>query len=69
MMGASLKGLEDKIGQEIALSPWLEMTQERIDQFAECTEDRQWIHVGSARAVKSPLSSPRISFAFTSPPS
>ena len=37
----SLRDLRDKIGQEVAISPWLEITQERIDRFAEATEDRQ----------------------------
>ncbi len=57
MAGLSLKRLEDQVGQEIGLSYWLEMTQERINQFAECTEDRQWIHVDIDRARKSPLKS------------
>ena len=57
MPGSSLKSLEYQIGQEIGLSSWLEMTQERINQFAECTEDRQWIHVDIEQARKSPLRS------------
>jgi acyl dehydratase len=46
----SLRDLRDRIGQEVAVSPWLEITQERIDRFAEATEDRQWIHVNVERA-------------------
>jgi acyl dehydratase len=42
--------LRNRIGQEIAVSDWIAITQERIDQFAEATEDRQWIHVDLARA-------------------
>lgn len=42
--------LKEFVGKEIALTPWLELTQERIRQFAEVTEDRQWIHVDSERA-------------------
>ena len=57
MTGLSLKNLEDRVGQEIGLSPWLEMTQERINQFAESTGDHQWIHVDIDRASKSPLKS------------
>ena len=44
----TLRGL---IGQEIAVSEWIAITQERIDRFAEATEDRQWIHVDPTRAA------------------
>ena len=40
------------VGREVAVSPWLEVTQERINQFAEATGDRQWIHVDPARAAR-----------------
>ena len=43
--------LQQRIGQEVAVSDWLEMPQERISQFAETTEDQQWIHVDAARAA------------------
>jgi acyl dehydratase len=46
-----LAALRDRIGQEIAVSDWIEITQERIDRFAEATDDRQWIHVDAARAA------------------
>ena len=46
----SLRDLRDKIGQEVVVSDWLEISQERIDQFAEVTDDRQWIHIDVARA-------------------
>lgn len=46
----SLKSLEEFVGREIAVTGWLTVTQERIQQFAEATEDRQWIHVDSERA-------------------
>jgi acyl dehydratase len=47
--------LRDRIGQEIAVSDWIEISQPRIAQFAETTEDRQWIHVDTTRAeVESP---------------
>ena len=42
--------LRERIGQEIGVSEWIDVTQARIDQFAEATEDRQWIHVDRARA-------------------
>ena len=48
--------LRDRIGEEIAVSDWIDVSQARIDQFAEATEDRQWIHVDPARAaVESPF--------------
>ncbi len=54
-----LAALRDRIGQEIAVSDWIEITQERIDQFAEATDDRQWIHVDAARAAaESPFRTP-----------
>jgi acyl dehydratase len=38
-------------GQEVGVSDWLHVTQDRITQFAEATEDRQWIHVDAVRAA------------------
>jgi acyl dehydratase len=43
--------LQQRLGQEIAVSDWFEMPQDRISQFAETTEDRQWIHVDAGRAA------------------
>ncbi|MDD8015412.1 MAG: MaoC family dehydratase [Acidobacteriota bacterium] len=51
----SLKRLKEMAGLEVGLSDWLTITQERIDAFAECTEDRQWIHVDPEKASRSPL--------------
>jgi acyl dehydratase len=42
--------LRDLVGKEIAVTPWFELTQERVRKFAEITEDRQWIHVDAERA-------------------
>src|ERR1043166_5516869 len=47
--------LESRIGQEVAVSAWIEITQERLDQFAKATEDFQWIHVDAERARQSPF--------------
>jgi len=44
--------LEPRVGSEIHVSDWLEITQERIDRFAEATGDRQWIHVDPQRAAR-----------------
>src|SRR5258707_584774 len=40
------------VGQEIGVSDWVEVSQARIDQFAEATGDHQWIHVDVERAKK-----------------
>jgi acyl dehydratase len=42
--------LREFVGKEIGESDWLVVTQERIDRFAEATEDQQWIHVDRERA-------------------
>lgn len=47
--------LPKHVGQEIGVSGWLDVTQQRIDQFAEATGDHQWIHVDPARAQESPM--------------
>jgi acyl dehydratase len=46
----NLEELAAKVGQEVVVSDWLEVTQERIDQFADATGDHQWIHVDVERA-------------------
>jgi len=48
----SIAALSDHVGREVATSDWLEVLQERINQFAEATEDRQWIHVDPERAAR-----------------
>jgi acyl dehydratase len=42
--------LREFIGREIGVSEWLRVSQERVAQFADATEDRQWIHLDQARA-------------------
>src|SRR5437870_115448 len=51
MISIDVRTLRDKVGQEIAVSDWLEITQQRINQFADATGDHQWIHVDAARAA------------------
>jgi len=46
----NLEDLAAKVGQEVVVSDWLEVTQERINQFADATGDHQWIHVDVERA-------------------
>ena len=48
----SIARLRDYVGREVAVSDWLEVSQERINLFAEATEDRQWIHVDQERAAR-----------------
>ena len=50
-----LAELQSLVGQEIALSDWITVDQQRIDQFAETTEDRQFIHVDPAAAAQTPF--------------
>jgi acyl dehydratase len=51
----SIRELESRVGEEVGVSPWLEITQQRIDTFARAIEDFQWIHVDPARAKHSPF--------------
>jgi acyl dehydratase len=47
------------VGQELGVSSWVTVDQSRIDQFAECSGDRQWIHVDVERAKReSPYRAP-----------
>jgi acyl dehydratase len=48
----TLLSITEFIGREIGVTDWLLITQERIDRFAETTEDRQWIHIDRDRAQK-----------------
>lgn len=47
--------LLDAVGTHFGYSDWLEITQERVDQFAEATGDHQWIHVDPERAAEGPF--------------
>jgi acyl dehydratase len=50
-----LDELKGKIGEELGVSEWHDVTQERVDAFAEATEDHQWIHVDPDRAKETPF--------------
>lgn len=53
---AELKAL---VGEHLGYSPWMQISQERVNQFAEATGDHQWIHVDVERAKKeSPFGGP-----------
>jgi acyl dehydratase len=45
-----IEELKSLVGQELGQSDWFEITQERINQFADATEDHQWIHIDTERA-------------------
>jgi acyl dehydratase len=47
----SPNALTPLVGQEIAVSDWWDVTQERIQRFADATDDHQWIHLDAARAA------------------
>jgi acyl dehydratase len=54
----SLAELPALVGQEVAVSEWLAVTQEQINLFAQATGDHQWIHVDVERAKAGPFGAP-----------
>ena len=48
----SLATLDRFVGQALGVSQWVRMDQQRIDQFAHCTGDHQWIHIDPERAAR-----------------
>ena len=51
MIDVDVRTISDRVGEQIAVSDWLVVTQARINQFADATGDHQWIHVDPARAA------------------
>ena len=49
--------LQDYVGKELGRSEWLTIDQQRINQFAECTGDHQFIHVDPVKAKHTPVGS------------
>jgi acyl dehydratase len=47
-----IDALKQLVGQEVGVSDWFEVNQERINAFADATEDHQWIHIDTERAKK-----------------
>ena len=47
--------LKDLVGQEVGVSDWITVTQERIQLFADATNDHQWIHLDAERAKAGPF--------------
>jgi len=55
----NLESLKELVGQEVGVTDWFTVTQERIQQFADATLDHQWIHVDVERAKReSPFGAP-----------
>jgi acyl dehydratase len=52
---ASLDDIRTRIGSEVGVSSWLTMDQERINEFADATEDRQFIHTDPEAAARTPF--------------
>ncbi|RHW25059.1 MaoC family dehydratase [Nocardioides immobilis] len=52
------KDLLTMIGEDLGSSPWLDVSQERINLFADATDDHQWIHVDVERAKTGPFGGP-----------
>jgi acyl dehydratase len=52
---ASLVEIQSRIGQDVGISDWLTVDQQRIDEFADATEDRQFIHVDPDAAARTPF--------------
>src|SRR5690348_8226688 len=50
--GYTLARIADFVGQELGVSDWVAVDQQRIDAFADCTGDHQWIHVDVERAKR-----------------
>jgi acyl dehydratase len=52
MREVALSELPGLVGQEVGVSEWLEITQDRVNRFADATGDHQWIHIDVERATK-----------------
>ena len=58
MAATVINGLDElkaKVGEELGVSDWVDVTQEAIDAFADATDDHQWIHVDPERAKETPF--------------
>ncbi|QFR01384.1 MaoC family dehydratase [Streptomyces phaeolivaceus] len=60
-MGITVNGIDELkklAGSDLGASEWIEVTQERIDTFADATGDHQWIHVDPEKAAEGPFGAP-----------
>jgi len=53
-----MKDLSGLVGQEIGVGEWMEITQDRVDAFADATDDHQWIHEAGDKAANGPFGGP-----------
>ncbi|AMN45582.1 MaoC domain protein [Steroidobacter denitrificans] len=51
----SVAGVLAAVGRDLGVTEWMTLTQERINRFADATDDHQWIHVDEARAAEGPF--------------
>src|SRR5215213_8055407 len=61
MAGRTINGVDELkalVGQHLGTSDWMEITQDRVNQFADATGDHQWIHVDPERAKDGPFGGP-----------
>lgn len=54
---ATIDTIRSKVGEDLGASNWIEVTQARINQFADATEDHQFIHIDEALAAQTPFGS------------
>ena len=52
---STFEEIESAAGEEVGTTEWVEITQERVDQFADATGDHQWIHVDVEKAKEGPF--------------
>ncbi len=50
-----LEKMKEQVGKELGVTEWFQMDQDRIDKFADCTMDHQWIHVDKEAAKNGPF--------------
>jgi len=55
---SGLEGIKGLAGQDLGAGDWMEITQDRINAFADATDDHQWIHVDVERAKNGPYGAP-----------
>jgi hypothetical protein len=51
----SVAKMLERVGEELGVTDWFKMDQDRINKFADCTEDHQWIHVDPEKAAQGPF--------------
>lgn len=72
MAEITIANIGERVGRELGVSDWLTVDQAMIDQFAECSGDRQWIHVDVERAKREspyggPIAHGYLSLSFVAP--